>query len=103
MADEETPKEEKKENVVRIPFTGILEILARKVSRKATIIAMAMILIYLLAVTPAVTEIVLFVGVISGLAVFFTTLQFIVDTGDDKKDKKGRGIHKDPTADKDGE
>jgi len=44
MADEEKPKEKQKE-VVKIPFTGILEILARKVSRKATIVAMAMLLI----------------------------------------------------------
>jgi len=95
MADEEKPKEKQKE-VVKIPFTGILEILARKVSRKATIVAMAMLLIYLLAATPNVAEVLIFVGAIAGLAVFFTLLQFFVDIGDDKKDKKGRNIHKDP-------
>ncbi len=100
MPEEEKPKEEQKESV-KVPFNGILEILAKKVSRKASIVAMAMILIYLLAATPAVTEILLFVGTIGGLAVFFTTLQFIVDTRDDKKDKKGRGIHKDPPGGKD--
>lgn len=105
MPGEETSEKEKKKEITKeaakVPFNGILDILARKVSRKASIIAMAMILIYLLAATPAVTEILLFVGTIGGLAVFFTILQFIVDTRDDKKDKKGRGVHKDPPGGKD--
>lgn len=89
------PEEKKKDNS-RIPFTGVLEILANKVSRKAAIVAMAMILIYLLAATPNVAEIVLFVIAIGGLAVFFTMLQWVLDVKDDKK-KKMR--HKDPPSD----
>ena len=100
MAKEENTTETtvKKENKirVRIPFTGILEILANKDSRKGTIIAMAMVLIYLLAATPNVAEVLIFVGAITGLAIFFTFLQWIVDLKDDKKDKKGRSVHKDP-------
>ncbi len=96
MADEKkTQLEEKKDNS-RIPFTGVLEILASKVSRKGTIVAMAMVLIYLLAATPNVTQVLAFIGVIAGLAVFFTMLQWIIDIKDDKKDRRGRGRHKDP-------
>lgn len=71
----------------KIPLTGVLEILANKVSRKATIIAMAMILIYMLAATPNVVNILLFVGSIGGLAVFFTLLQYFSDTKESKKNK----------------
>ena len=102
MADEETSKEVK-DNEIKVPFTNVLEILANKVSRKAVIVAMAMVLIYLLAATPNVVEVLLFVGSIGGLAVFFTLLQFIVDLRDNKKDKRGRGVHKDSPITRDGD
>jgi len=102
MADEETSKEVK-DNEIKVPFTNVLEILANKVSRKAVIVAMAMVLIYLLAATPNVVEVLLFVGSIGGLAVFFTLLQFIVDLRDNKKDKRGRGVHKDAPITRDGD
>jgi len=96
MVDEKKTKLEEKKDNYRIPLTGVLEILANKISRKGTIVAMAMVLIYMLAATPNVTVVLAFIGVIAGLAVFFTLLQWIIDIKDDKKDKKGRGRHKDP-------
>lgn len=57
----------------------VLEILANKISRKAVIIAMAMTLIYMLAVLPNVAQIIVFISVIAGLAVFYTLLQFYLD------------------------
>lgn len=101
MTDEETTQteEKKKKNDIRIPFTGVMEILASKISRKATIVAMAMVLIYLLAATPNVAEVLVFIGAIAGLAVFFTLLQWILDIKDDKKDRRGRGCYKNPPSD----
>ena len=103
MAEEEKDKTEEKKENYRASFTGVLEILASKVSRKGTIVAMAMVLIYLLvallAATPNVSELLIFSGVIAGfivgLAIFFTTLQWILDVKDDRKDKRKRGIHRD--------
>ena len=88
---------------VKIPFTNVLEILANKVSRKATIIAMAMILIYLLAATPGVTEVILFTGAIAGLAIIFTLLQWIIDVKNDSKDKKGNKKNKDSEPEESGD
>ena len=64
---------------------GVMQILANKVSRKGAIIAMAMVLIYMIAATPNVSLIILFVGTIAGLAVFFTGLQWWLDYGVKKK------------------
>ena len=103
MAEEEkkTTANENEQPVSKIPFTNVLEILANKVSRKAVIVAMAMILIYLLAATPNVAEVLLFVGAITGLAVFFTLLQWIIDLKDDRRDRRGRDVHSDPPKDPD--
>lgn len=89
-------KESDQKRVVRVPLTGVLEILADKVSRKAAIVAMAMVLIYLLAATPNVTQVIMFTAVIAGLAVFFTLLQWILDVGDKKRNKS---LHKDSRSD----
>ena len=67
-------------------FNKVLEILANKMSRKAAIIALAMVLIYLLAVTPTVSSLVLSIMAIAGLSLFFTILQAVVDYN--RKDKK---------------
>ncbi len=72
-------------------FSKVLEILAGKISRKAAVITLAMILIYFIAVTPTVTSILLSIGVISGLAVFFTILQWIIDLKEGKKKEKEEG------------
>jgi len=70
-------------------FTKVMEILANKISRKAAVVTIAMTLIYFIAVTPTVTAVMLSIGVISGLAVFFTLLQWWIDVKVDKKrDKK---------------
>lgn len=82
---EEIEKDEDTYEVIEeIPNTvpgiaGVLQILASKVSRKAAIVALAMVLVYLLAVTPTVQEVVFITCVITGLAVFFTILQWILD------------------------
>lgn len=60
-------------------FARVLEVLAGKMSRKAAIIALGMILIYLIAVAPNVANVLLFVFSILGMAVFFTILQWILD------------------------
>ena len=60
-------------------ITRVLEIIANKVSKKAALIAMAMILTYLLAITPTVVELLTIVGVICGLAVFGVLLQYSID------------------------
>jgi len=65
-------------------ISGVLQILANKVSRKAAIVALAMVLVYLLAITPTVKSLVLVACIITGLAVFFTILQWILD----KREKK---------------
>jgi hypothetical protein len=71
-------------------MTKVLEILAQKVSRKASIIALAMVLIYLIAATPNVATAMAFIVPIAGLAVFFTFLQWILDVvwGRREKGKK---------------
>ena len=88
MAD----KKEEEQNTSKVPFTNVLEILANKVSRKAAVVGMAMVLIYLLAATPNVAEVIVFIFAIAGLAVFFTVLQWIIDLKNDGKNvtkKKG--------------
>jgi len=83
MADEQETKETSK-----VPFTNVLEILANKVSRKAAVVGMAMVLIYLLAATPNVASVMSFIVAIAGLAVFFTVLQWIIDLKSDNPKKK---------------
>ncbi len=78
-------------------FSKVLEVLANKVSRKAAIVALAMILIYMIAIAPSVANVLLFTISIIGLAVFFTTLQWILDfiygrRSDNKKQKKEKEI-----------
>ena len=82
MADEKE-KEPTTTGIIRV-----LEILANKVSRKAAIVGMAMILVYLLAVTPTVvaTDILIIIGIIAGLSVFAVIMQWTID----KKNAKYR-------------
>jgi len=87
---------EQKKEIIKVPLTGVLEILANKVSRKAVIVAMAMVLIYLLAATPNVAEVIFFIVAIAGLAVFFTLLQWILDV---RGEKRGKNARKDPPSD----
>jgi hypothetical protein len=99
MAEEEKLQEEK--TTILTGFNRVLEILANKISRKAALLALAMVLTYLLAVTPTVTELLTVVGVICGLAIFGVMLQFIIDyinAGNKKKalEKKEEKDQKDP-------
>ena len=100
--DKQETKNTSQNTNIKVPFTNVLEILASKVSRKATIIAMAMILIYLLAATPGVTEVLLFTGAIAGLAIIFTLLQWVIDIRDDSKDRRGKRKNKDSTSEESG-
>lgn len=68
-------------------MTKVLEILANKVSRKAAVIGMAMILIYMLAATPNVATVMFFIVPIVVLAIFFTILQWILDIVHGRKEK----------------
>jgi len=83
---DEKPKEKEILEVIEKPtedggFVGVMQILVSKISRKAVIVAIAMILIYLLAagVTTVPDKYVFTVCVIAGLAVFFTLLQWVLD------------------------
>lgn len=78
-----TIKEEKdeinEETITSTGFVRVLEILANKASRKAVVIMTAMILIYLLAATPSVTQILISVIAICLLSILFTILQYRID------------------------
>jgi len=60
-------------------LTKILEILANKVSRKAAIIAIAMILVYMIAAAPEAVHVGFIVFAICFLAIVFTVLQWVLD------------------------
>ena len=88
-------------NSVKVSFASILEILANKVSRKATIVAMAMVLIYMLAATPSVAAATGYILAISGLAIFFTLLQWIIDIKSDRpKGERPNGVNPRKVRDK---
>ena len=60
-------------------FSKVFDTLAERISRKAIIVAIAMILLYLLAVNTAVSELLIMSVLISALAVFAAVLQWILD------------------------
>ena len=69
----------------------ILKILAEKTSRKAVLLTFAMILVYMVVITPNVIHAIIAIGSICGLAVLGVLLQFYLDKKSlDKKlsDKK---------------
>lgn len=75
-------KDKEKEPVPQLTgIVRVLEILANKVSRKAALIGMTMVLIYLLAVTPTVTvvNVITIILILTGLAVFGSILQWTID------------------------
>lgn len=74
-----------------VDFTNFFEILANKISKKAIVIAMAMVLLFLLGTTPSATFVYFIGGLIAFLALFCVVLQFFVDKRPgEKKDKKGK-------------
>jgi len=68
-----------------------LEVLFGKISRKAAITALAMTFIYLICIASSVNYGILCIGIITGLALIFTFLQFFLDKKTNKeKDREER-------------
>ena len=57
----------------------VLKILAERISRKAILLLSAMILIYLIVITPTVIHALVAIVVIAGLCIFGVFLQFYID------------------------
>ena len=68
----------------------VLQTLANRISRKAILLMTAMLLIYMIVVTPTVVHAVIAIGVIAGLSVIGVGLQFYID-----KKMADRGISED--------
>ena len=85
MAEKETTSEEPKKTGILAGFSKVLEILANKVSKKAALIALSMVLTYLLVITPplstllTINTLLIVIGVVNGIAVFGVVLQFVID------------------------
>ena len=60
-------------------FSGVLQIIANKLSKKAAVIGLAMVLIYLLSATPTTPQLVFSVVVLAGLSIFYSMLQWLLD------------------------
>jgi hypothetical protein len=64
----------------KVTFAKVLETLASRISRKAIVAALAMVLIYLIAVNPTVVPQLVFITLlITGLAIFASIMQWILD------------------------
>lgn len=57
----------------------VLKILAERISRKAILLMTAMILVYMIVITPTVIHAVIAIGAICGLSVLGVFLQFYID------------------------
>ena len=57
----------------------VLQTLANRVSRKAILLMTAMILIYMIVITPTVVHAIIAIGVIAGLSIVGVLLQFYID------------------------
>jgi hypothetical protein len=66
----------------------ILQTLADRVSRKAILLMTAMILIYMIVVTPTVTHAIAAIIVIAILSIIGVLLQFVIDCKRSKTKKK---------------
>ena len=69
-------------------MTKVLEILANKVSRKASIVMVGMLLLFLIATAETVNNLIFMSIMITGLVVFFTVLQWILDIKNGRKEKE---------------
>ena len=65
----------------------VLKVLSERISRKAILLTIAMILVYLVVSTPNAVSVIVAIVVISGLALIGTLLQFYLDNKK-LKDKK---------------
>jgi hypothetical protein len=80
-------------------FAEVLKILAEKVSRKAVIIALAIIMLYMIVATPNPTHPLVVLGGIVFLSISFTVLQWILDiTGIRKRVKENKDSEVDAAA-----
>jgi len=68
----------------------VLKILAERISRKAILLSMAMILIYMVVVTPNAVNIIIAISAIGFLSILGVVLQFYLDkkTLDQKEKNK---------------
>ena len=57
----------------------VLKVLAERISRKAILISIAMILIYMIVVTPTAVHAIIAISAICGLTVLGVLLQFYID------------------------
>ena len=69
-------------------MTKVLEILANKVSRKASVVTIGMLLLFLIATADNVNNLIFMSIMITGLVVFFTILQWILDIKNGRKEKE---------------
>ena len=65
----------------------VLKVLANRISRKAILLSTGMLLVYMVAITPTATQVLVTIGVIAGLALTGTLLQFYLDKKKIDKDK----------------
>jgi hypothetical protein len=78
----------------------MLKILAEKVSRKAVVITIAMVLVYLLGAASGASNTMLCICIIAGLSLFFTVLQYIIDRNNEGRRNKKHGNIKSRTFSK---
>ena len=62
--------------------------LVKKISRKASLIALAMVLIYMIVITPNAVLVGISITVIAALAIFGVIMQFSLDLAKDPTKKK---------------
>ena len=70
-------------------FSEVFKILANKVNGKAPVIMASMFLVYSVAVAEVITHGLLAIGVITGLSIFYTGLQFVLEMKKIKKENNG--------------
>ncbi len=63
----------------------VLKILAERVSRKAILLITAMILVYMIVITPTVVHAIIAIGVISTLSLIGVLLQYSIDRMKEKR------------------
>lgn len=68
----------------------VLKVLAEKISRKAILLMTAMILIYMICVTPTVIHALIAIAAICGLCLIGVFLQFYIDLKKDRNRNKNK-------------
>ena len=65
----------------------VLKTLASRISRKAILLTVAMILIYMVVITPSAVHAIVAISIIAGLGLIGTLLQFYLDKKSLEQDK----------------